>query len=149
MRAVAEQPNPASEPLGRGSQSDDDLDCIKFPHPSFWLRVLHRLRLHRFPLLYGFLLELRSLLWRISRLLRTKLYRRSLDIGQAFEKTQDGSYRESARTRACSMDMRNLYATYPGLTILDAEIFLAGWRLGWEWGHNNADTEKRHKSSVS
>jgi hypothetical protein len=38
--------------------------------------------------------------------------------------------------------MQNLYATRPGLTILDAELFLAGWKLGWEWAYRNADTGK-------
>lgn len=140
------QPKLTYEPLDRGSQSHDVLGCNQFPEPSFALRVLHRLRLHRFALVYGFLLELRSLFWRTVRLQRTKLYRKSLDIGPAFEKTPAGLFRESARTRACSADMRNLYATWPGLTILDADLFLAGWKLGWEWGHNNADTEKPDKS---
>ncbi len=149
MEVVAGQPNLTYEPLDRGSQSDDGLGYIEFRETSFPLRVLHRLRLHRFALLYGFLLELRSLLWRIARLQQTKLYRKSLDIGPAFEKTPDGLFQEPARTRACSADMRNLYATRPGLTILDADLFLAGWKLGWECAHNNADTGKPDKSSAS
>ena len=137
------------EPLDRESQSHDVLACNEFPEPSFSLRVLHRLRLHRFALLYGYVLEVRSLLWRIVRLHRTKLYRKSLDIGPAFERTPDGSIQECVRTRACSADIRNLYATRPGLTILDAELFLAGWKLGSELDCNHGDTEKPDRSSAT
>lgn len=145
MEEAVAQPTQFCEPLNPESQSRDAPGCIQFPVPSFSLRVLHRLRLHRFPLLYGYLLEFRSLLWRIVRLRRTKLYRKSLDIGPAFEKTPDGSFQESVRTRACSADMRSLYATYPAATILDAELFLGGWKRGWERAHNHADTGKRHR----
>lgn len=149
METVAVRANQSDEPLHRGSQTNDGFGCIEFPEASFLLRVLHRLRLRRFALLYGFLLELRSLLWRIVRLQRTKLYRKSLDIGPAFERTPDGSYQECTRTRACSADMRNLYATRPGLTILDAELFLAGWKLGWEWGYHNPDIGKPDRPPAS
>jgi hypothetical protein len=149
MEAVAGQSTQSCERLDQESQSHDAPGCIEFPEPSFSLRVLHRLRLQRFALLYGCLLELRSLAWRMVRLHRTKLYRKSLDIGPAFARTPDGSYQACVRTRACSADIRNLYATYPGLTILDAELFLAGWERGWEWGNNQADTGRTDRSSAS
>ncbi len=149
MEAVTEQPTQSYEPLDQELQSNYAPGCIEFPAPSFSLRVLHHLRIHRLPLLYGCVLELRSLVWRIVRLRRTQLYRKSVDIGPAFERTPRGSFQECIRTRACSVDMRNLYATHPGLTILDAELFLAGWKLGWEWASNNADTERPDRSSAS
>ena len=142
---MAQQPRSACEPSVQGPQAPNDLQDIEFPNPSFLLRALYRLRLHRFPLLFALLLEVRNLFWRIARLFRTQLYRKPLDIGPAFEKTPDGSFQESVRTRACSADMRSLYATYPAATILDAELFLGGWKRGWEWGHNHAGTGQRHR----
>jgi hypothetical protein len=149
MEAVAGPPTQSSERLDQGSQSHDAPGCIEFPASSFSLRVLHRLWIHRLPWLYGCVLEVRSLVWRIVRLRRTQLYRKSLDMGPAFERTPHGSFQECIRTRACSADMRNLYATRPGLTILDAELFLAAWKLGWESGHSHADIGKPDRLSAS
>jgi hypothetical protein len=149
METVETQPSHFYERLDKGSQAEDALGGIEFPRPSLSLRVLHRLRLHRLPLLYGCLLEVRNLLRRIVRLHRTRLYRRSLDIGPAFERAPDGSYRECVRTHACSAGMRNLYATRPGLTILDAELFLAGWKRGSEWARGTTDTRTPDRSPAS
>lgn len=149
MELETQQPTPSCEHLGKGSQASDALEDTKFPNPSLLLRVLYLLRLYRFPLLYGYVLEFRSLLWRIVRLHRTQLYRTSLDIGPAFEKTLDGPFQECIRTRACSEDIRNLYATNPGLTVLDVQLFLDGWKLGWASANGNADTERPHESSAS
>lgn len=146
---VTGRATPAFEPPAQKSQASDALWDKEFPESSLALRALHRLRVHRWALLYRFLLEVRSLFWRIVRLQRTQLYRKSLCIGPAFEKTPDGLFQVSARTRACSRDMQSLYATRPGLTILDAELFLAGWKLGSEWDHNRADTGTRDRSAVT
>jgi hypothetical protein len=109
---VTGQSNLNAEPLDQELPANDALGNMKFPEPSLVLRALHRLRIHRLVWLYGFLLELRSLIYRMKRLRRTDLHRTGLDIGPAFEKTPDGRFQECIRTHACSEGIRNLYATW-------------------------------------
>jgi hypothetical protein len=125
----------------QGLPSDHDGWGIEVvPEPSLWLRRLHRLRIHRAVWLYGFLVELRSLCYRMARLGQTDLYRTGLDIGPAFDPTKNGSFQVCTRTHACTRDMQNFYATRPGATILDIELFLAGWKAGSAFERGNEDT---------
>lgn len=142
-------PSTPCELLDQGLQPTDDRWDTLVPEPSLWLRALHRLRIHRVVWLYGFLLELRNLFYRIGQLRKTNLYRTGLDIGPAFETTQGESVRECTRTHACTRDMQNLYAMRPWVTILDVELFLAGWKQGSAWECSHADTEKHDRSTVS
>jgi len=134
---------PSKLKLDQGLPSDHDgwgqgIEVV--PEPSLWLRRLHRLRTHRAVWLYGFLLELRSLCYRMARLRQTDLYRTGLGIGPAFDPTRNGSFQECTRTHACTRDMQNFYATRPGVTIFDIELFLAGWKAGSAFERGNGDT---------
>jgi hypothetical protein len=143
-------PTAPCERADQGLQSDHDgWGNEVVPEPSAWLRFLHRLRIHRVVWLYGFLLECRSLCYRMARLRQTDLYRTGLDIGPAFDPTENGSSQECTRTHACTRDMQNFYAKRPGATIFDIELFLAGWKAGSAFERGNGDIEKCDRFEVS
>jgi len=111
--------------------------------------IANRLRsgLRRFPLLRVFLLELRSLVYRIGLQYKRRYDLYGLDLGPLHETLSDGHLRWNTRTRACSLDMQSFEASRPWATMLDWEVYQDAWVKGAEWGENNSCNSRQDKVS--
>jgi hypothetical protein len=87
----------------------------------------------RFQLLYGLLLERRSLYHRI-RLLRLRNHISRPRMGQEFQQDTSGHLRLNRRTQARTKDMQRIRERHPWLSLEDWNLFLVGWGAGWESG---------------
>lgn len=110
------------------------------PHP------LH-VGLRRMPLVYGFLVELRSLLNRM--VLRSKrrydLY--GLDLGPAHQGSADGHLELNTQTHACTQDIESFVEAHPWATIVDVEMYRDAWVRGAAWaGRNSCRPESREST---
>jgi hypothetical protein len=102
-----------------------------------------------FPLVYGFLLEFRSLLHRMAlrRERRYDLY--GLDVGPCHQIGTDGRLRLNTRTRACNSDIESLAAGRPWATIIDLELYRDAWVKGAEWGDRSLYSYKSEQQNFS
>jgi hypothetical protein len=98
---------------------------------------LLRSLLRPFPLLRVFLLELRSLVYRIGLQYKRRYDLYGLDGGPLHEKTSSGHLRWNIRTRACSEDMQSFESSRPWATMLDWEVYRDAWVKGAEWAESN------------
>jgi hypothetical protein len=93
--------------------------------------------LRRTPLLYGLLVEIRSLLCRMALryMRRYNLY--GIDFGPAHQTTLDGRLELNARTYACIADIESFVAGHPWATIVDVEIYRDACVRGAAWADGN------------
>ncbi len=106
---------------------------------SFLLEGVHHLRLglHRFALLRGFLLELRSFLYRIALRCKRRYDLYGLDVGP-LQQTEAGHLRWNTRTRACSEDIKSFAASRPWATMIDLEVYRDAWARGAGWAESSS-----------
>jgi hypothetical protein len=98
---------------------------------SLWERLSVSTVPYRLQLLYGLLLELRSLYHRI-RLLVLRKGMSLPQMGRVFQLDDDGCLVPNSRTQAHTMDMQQLRERHPWLSPEDWNLFLIGWDAGWE-----------------
>jgi hypothetical protein len=98
--------------------------------------------LSRYPLLYGWLCELRTCLRRIVSISELEIYRNGLPSGPAFQIDETGNLRLCKQTLACIQDSQQLTQDHQGrLSLLDVRLFVEGWNRGAEWGLSNARSQ--------
>jgi hypothetical protein len=107
--------------LGRTSSLWESLSLSTFPY--------------RFQLLYGLLLECRSLYHRI-RLLRLRNHISQPRMGRELQRDTFGYLRLNRRTQAHTTDMQRIRERHPWLSPEDWNLFLIGWDAGWESGRH-------------
>jgi hypothetical protein len=119
--------------------------------PIGWLARLVSAYLLKHPILQGFLLETRSLVYRMG--IR---YKRPHDVdgvvfGPYWEKTSDGNLPLSIRTQSCIGDTERFVNGFPWVTTIDAAVFVHAWELGAEWGMSNSckSTESPQESCAT
>jgi hypothetical protein len=83
----------------------------------------------RHPLQYGLLQELRSFLGRIEMICDTRTYRGGFDFGPAFERLCDGHLVPCKETQTRILDTRKLREKWPWVSVIDVQVFLAGWDM--------------------
>jgi hypothetical protein len=88
---------------------------------------------YRFQLLYGLLLECRSLYHHI-RLLRLRNHISQPRMGREFQRDAFGHLMLNTRTQAHTMDMQRIRERHPWLSPEDWNLLLIGWDAGWESG---------------
>lgn len=117
-------PNPLAGPWGRFSLS-------KLPY--------------RFPVLYGLLLEFRSLHGRIQ-LLKQRGDICQPQMGFVWEKSALGHLTPNRRTQARTRDTQQTLSLYPWMSPEDWNLFLIGWDMGSEYSvrEGRADTPKHN-----
>jgi hypothetical protein len=86
---------------------------------------------YRFRLLYGLLLELRSLFHRIQ-LLRRRGHSSQPRMGRVWTLVSSGQLVPNAETQSRTLDMQQIRDRYPWLSPEDWNLFLIGWDAGWE-----------------
>jgi hypothetical protein len=84
--------------------------------------------------------ETRNYRHRILVTIQARLFERGVDLGPLCRKDARGCYLECSDTRARSDDTQRLYKERPWVTVLDAEMFLAGWTKGSQFRLRNPDT---------
>jgi len=100
--------------------------CIVRPLPA-----LLDASLRRFPLAFGFVLEMHSLLHRMAARWRLR-YAAYFLVVSAEEMAE--RLVPNTRTHSYMRDMRNFSERYPWATILDLEMYRDAWLAGAEWG---------------
>ena len=90
----------------------------------------------RISLLRAVLREIRSLISRIAEIRDRQLDLQGVSVDPCQEQSFPPELRESALAR-CIADTRNLYKSRPATTLIDAELFVQGWKLGIAWGCHN------------
>jgi hypothetical protein len=100
--------------------------CIVRPLPA-----LLDASLRRFPLAFGFVLEMHSLLHRMAARWRLR-YAAYFLVVSAEEMAE--RLVPNTRTHSYMRDMRNFFERYPWATILDLEMYRDAWLAGAEWG---------------
>jgi len=95
-----------------------------------------RVGLYRLGLLREFLLEIRSLLYRISILCKRRYDLFGLNVGPIHE-IHSGYANWNTRTHACTVDMQNFLASRPWSTTIDLELYRDAWAQGEKWGACN------------
>jgi hypothetical protein len=115
--------------------------------------LLERLSLSKFPwrhpVLYGSLLELRSLVGRIQ-CLRRQGDIRPIEIGLVYQQTSAGSHLvRNRRSQARSRGIQQLLAACPWASNEDGRLFLAGWDAAEEWREilDSAENSERSQDS--
>ena len=93
--------------------------------------------LSRRPLLYGWLLELRISLHRMTAISALEIYRRGLNVGPVFQKDETGNLQGCKQTLACIQDTQQLTQSC-SCGLLDCQLFVDGWKAGAEWGLLNS-----------
>ncbi len=96
--------------------------------------------LYQASLARAILREIRSLVLRIREIRRTQLHRRGILLDPLRHRASL-EVRERA-SACCSEDMRNLYASRPLTTLIEAELFVRGWEAGAEWSTRSCGTER-------
>src|SRR5438094_6423507 len=99
--------------------------------PQFVVRLL-RTNWMALPLALG--RETRNFCHRIGSTLEAKLYLRGVSTGFPHQTCDGARCSFCTTTQVRTLHMRRLYAQRPWITTLDAELFLEGWRLGFESG---------------
>ena len=100
---------------------------LRAVEPSYRPRLLHA------SLLRAVLREIRNCASRIGEIRRRRLDLQGVALDPCRELSFPPELRESALA-CCIEDTRNLYKLRPATTLIDAEVFGQGWRLGVEWG---------------
>ena len=100
---------------------------------SLWESLFLSTFAYRFRLLYGLLLECRSLYHRI-RLLRLRNGICQPRMGREFQRDTSGHLILNKRTQAHTRDMQLIRERYPWLSPEGWNLFLIGWDAGWESG---------------
>jgi hypothetical protein len=93
--------------------------------------------LRRFPLVLGFVLEIHTLLHRMS--LRYKLRFASYFLNISPEEMAE-CQTPNTRTHSYMRDMRSFVERHPWATILDLETYRDAWLAGAEWGSDKTCT---------
>jgi hypothetical protein len=100
----------------------------------------------RHPLLYGSLLELRSLIGRI-RCLWKQGDIRPIEIGLVYQQESAGSHLvRNRRSQARSRGIQQLLVACPWASSEDGRLFLAGWDAAEEW-HKSLDSAENSECS--
>ena len=99
-----------------------------------------RLRFQR-ARLYGLSREIGSFYHRIRIRWNSTLDREGLQMDRDLHTTREGSQRVCTDTRARMKDTLEVLEAAPWLTVLDADLFSAGWKLGTEWMRRNYDRQ--------
>jgi hypothetical protein len=73
--------------------------------------------------------EIRSLFRRIAEIRKQSLDLQGVSINPCPELSLPLEQRESA-LKCCIQDIRNLYASRPGTTLIDVQLFHQGWKCG-------------------
>jgi hypothetical protein len=103
--------------------------------------------LKRWAAVYGFALELRSFLHRISLRGERRYDLYGLDLGPFHEAAPDGRLRWNTRTHACTRDIENFVERRPWATMVDLEIYRDAWASGAEWADSNSCSSAQHSLS--
>lgn len=89
------------------------------------------------PRLYEFLLELRSLRFRMALRRKRQYEVYGVDWGPAYQYPPDAPPSRCTRTDACRQDIENLVVQYPAATMVDVEMWRNAWVAGAEWAENS------------
>src|SRR5262249_23284418 len=96
-----------------------------------------RRRLLDVPLLVelrGLLKEVRNSYWRIKVRWQSGVSREGLGMGYDLHReVSEDSPQECKRAHASTQDILELFSLRPYSTLVDADLFRAGWELGAEW----------------
>jgi hypothetical protein len=125
-------PNIPLEDTGLGSDPSSILHQTQNSKGKLAVSVLKVLS--RRSLLYGWLLELRSSLLRITAISELQIYSCGLDAGPVFQKDGSGNLQACKQTLACIQDTQRLAQIRPGVSLLECQLFVDGWKKGAEWG---------------
>lgn len=93
----------------------------------------------RHPVLHAILVEYHSLLGRIQNLCRKQPWRSHVDLGPAMKTLPNGHLAHDTRTLARIHGTQTMFSTTPWATLVDLEIYLAGWDKGAEWALGKED----------
>jgi hypothetical protein len=96
--------------------------------------------LRRVPLVYGFLIELRSLAHRMALRCKRRYELYGLEFGPFHQVGADGVLELHTRTHACIGDIEKFVAAYPWATMVDAEMYRDAWERGATWAESNSCT---------
>ena len=105
--------------------------------------------LYRTPSIYGFAVELRSLIHRMELLRKRRYYIYGLDLGPYIQQTPDGPRNFYTRTRACISDIESFVAVHPWATMVDVEMYRDAWVKGAEWSIRTGDSGKSEHKDLS
>ena len=109
-------------------------------------RLLRRLRrrlsdAHFFAELRGLLKEVRNSYWRIKVRWQSGVSHQGLQMGYDLHReVSEGVPQECKREHANTQDILELFSLRPYSTLVDADLFRAGWELGAEWMFRNYHT---------
>ena len=79
-----------------------------------------------------FLSEFRSLIPRTKYRMRKNLDTNGVDLGTCYQKLPSGHLALNTRAQARIGDMQHWLSSFPAATLVDLQIFLAGWDKGAE-----------------
>ena len=71
-----------------------------------------------------------------------------VDFGALYERSPDGSYRESVRTHARAECIKKLEATFPWVDFVDRRIFLMGFDAAEQMNAHHSRTEDGRRNVV-
>src|ERR1017187_2946448 len=91
--------------------------------------------LRRFPLAYGFVVEMHSLIHRMAARSQLRFAAYFLEVSES-EMVERLS--PNTRTHSYMRDMRSFSERHPWATILDLEMYRDAWQAGAEWGACNS-----------
>jgi hypothetical protein len=105
-------------------------------------------------LLYIFLLEIRSLLFRMRLAHGLDIYRKGIGFGPVAEEDGRTGLRLCQRTDQRIQDMQKIFRTEWGMkspSYIDQRLFLLAWDCGEEWGRKSRDIDngKQVRSHLS
>ena len=107
--------------------------------------------LYRRPLLYGLLRESRNYLRRIAAPAELRAaYRHpfgDLSFGPVFEEVETRYLRLCMKTQACIRDTQQSTQIKKSDSLLDLQLFVAGWKQGAEWGLSEVRNRDSAQSS--
>ncbi len=129
-RPLHSEANPSRSGLLR-SQVSERLKALRVGN-FLWQGLSHM------PLACEFLLELRSLAYRM-RLQYKRHYRvYGIDLGPCHQMKPSGHPELNMRTLGCIADIENFGSARPWATTIDLEVYRDAWAKGAEWVANNS-----------
>ena len=119
---------------------------------SRWLSLLKvgellRTGLRRMPLLYGFLLESRSLVYRMKLRRKRRYNVYGLVLGPCLQLTPTEGLCMNMRSLACISDIESFLSERPWATIVDQEVYQDAWVKGAEWAESKTGKSVQQISS--
>jgi len=128
----------------QGRCTDRSLDGVRSDNKCYGLSILEALPwplrqcLRRWAAAYGFAVELRSFLRRISLRSERRYDLYGIDLGPFHERAPDGHLRWNTRIHACTQDIESFVDARPWATKVDVETYRDAWARGAEWAESNS-----------